>query len=116
MVSDPWDFGTEHGCGPFLAQIIKFGPNPWDPKTRSVFIRLLKPLKYKGETCEYFVASPKLADKRLEDLNDGDKFYCGLTHIPPQHASATNPFDLSWWRGGIALEGTLTGIKGDITV
>ena len=59
IVSDPWEFGTTHGTGPFLAAVLQIGPDQHVPGKEVVLLRLKTPPLYKGLSCEYFIASPR---------------------------------------------------------
>lgn len=106
VVSDPWDFGTENGTGPFPFKIVQVG-DPQKPDQRdSVLIRLLTPVQHRSKFWEFFTAAPRHVEASLADLSAGREVGWNLTGIPVQRLVA--PFDLSWWRGGgAALIGTL---------
>jgi hypothetical protein len=112
VVSDPWEFGTAHGSGPFLATVLQVGPKHWDSGTDAILLRLETPLVYEGITCEYFIASPRLDGGDIKALARGTEVDCTLTRIPADRAMSANPFDLSWWRGGIGLVGSLRSCRG----
>jgi hypothetical protein len=97
-VSETWDFVSACGSGPFLAQIVASGGG-------AVLLRLAQPPVYEGIACEYFVASPRANGTAWSRLANGEPILCALTLIPPDRAISAMPFDVSWWRGGIALLG-----------
>ncbi len=107
VVSDPWEFLTEHGTGPFIATVIQIGADQYVPGKKAILLQLKNPLIYNGLTCEYFIASPRLEGRNITALATGGEVYCGLTRIPADRAISSDPFDLSWWRGGVALVATL---------
>lgn len=107
IVSDPWEFCTELGAGPFNARILQVGKSQDVPDKDAVLIQLLSPVTYREVTCEFFVASPRHENETLQSLGEGREVSCGLTVIPVDRAHSPNPFDLSWWRGGVGLIGTL---------
>jgi hypothetical protein len=107
VVSDPWEFGTVHGTGPFFATVLQIGPNEWNPRTDAILLRLESPLIYKGVTCEYFVACPRVEGGDVNALATDAEVDCALTQTPSDRAHSPTPFDLSWWRGGIGLTGTV---------
>jgi hypothetical protein len=102
IVSDPWDWGTDVGCGPLAAKILKWKIGK-DSQPMAMLLCLLTPQVYKGMECQYFVASPRHVECHIEDVVRGKELACGLVHIPEAHATSSDPFDLSWWRGGVAL-------------
>ena len=107
VISDPWDFITEQGEGPITGKIIKVGANSWKPGQDAILIHIDTPLKFKGVCCEYFIATPRHELESIAALKDGNAIVCNFARIPSDKANSNNPFDLSWWRGGIALVGTL---------
>lgn len=52
LVSDPWEFGTECGVGPFLGTVT-------DASTESLVVGLTTPIVYKGRTLRCAVARPR---------------------------------------------------------
>jgi hypothetical protein len=61
QVSDPWEFGTECGVGPFGAVIVA----AW----RDVLLlRLEKPIEYRGARLVCVVAKPRHASDTTESL------------------------------------------------
>jgi hypothetical protein len=106
VVSDPWEFGTENGTGPFSFEIVRVG-DPAKPAERdSILIRLIEPVHFRSATWVFFTASPRHEGTSLADLSAGRDVGWNLTGVPADRLPS--PFDLSWWRGGgAALIGTL---------
>lgn len=102
-ISDPWELGEALKWQAFDASIISVEGD-------DVLIRLLKPFVYKGVICEFFIASPRHEGDQVACLANGKSLFCGMTHIPPEQANSNRPFDLSSWRGGIAVIGNLDPI------
>jgi hypothetical protein len=107
VVNEPWDFFTAHGAGPFRAKVLQIGPDPDVPTEDAALLRLETPLIYDGVDCEYFIARRRHEDDRIDALLTGAEIHSGLTRIPADRANSENPFDLSWWRGGVGLIATL---------
>ena len=108
-VSEPWDFGTMHGTGPFAGQILFVGSDPnRSEKRAAALVKLDKPLLFEGVTCEFFVAQPRLKNQSIETITTGGSVECGLTCISTERARSANPLDLNWWRGGVGLTGSLS--------
>lgn len=107
VVSNPWEFGTAHGTGPFVGRVLKVGGAEDAPGRYLVLLQLYRPLDYKDVSCEYFIASPRLESGSFDSLAEEAGVDCNLTRIPTDRATSLNPFDLSCWRGGAALLGTL---------
>lgn len=113
IVSEPWEFVTAHGAGPFRGTILQTGPNEWSPGTEAILLQLKGPLIYEGVTCEYFIACPRVEGENVNALAVGQEIHCALTRIPSERANSPNPFDLSRWRGGVALVATLRAASVD---
>lgn len=106
-VSDPWDFCTVHGTGSFAGTITAVGRDSQVPGKEAILIRLKPTLTDNGKLCEYFIASPRLESGDLKALASGGEVFCSLTMISADRATSLDPFDLSCWRGGIALIGAI---------
>jgi len=99
-ISDPWELGEALKWEALDAEIISvIGDN--------ILIRLLKPFVYRETRCEFFVASPRHEGDHIEALSNDKTLFCGMTRVTPEQANSNNPFDLSRWRGGVALIGNL---------
>lgn len=109
-ISDPWSFGTIHGCGPFPAEVLEDNVGANKRSECVILIRLDNPLTFDGENCEYFVATPRLENDDIANIKKGLLFHCNLTRIPEERAKSSNPFDLSWWWGGVSLIGDIATI------
>ncbi|MCP4372051.1 MAG: hypothetical protein GY797_28625 [Deltaproteobacteria bacterium] len=101
-LSEPWDLGEARNWEPFEGVIIN---ENFEGIESSIIIQLKASFEYKNVKCEYFVASPRYVGDSFEALIKSKSVVSGLTRIPPEQISASDPFDLSWWRGGVALLG-----------
>lgn len=99
-ISDPWELGEALKWEMLDAEIIAMGAD-------NILIRLLKPFVYEATNCEFFVASPRHKGEHVEKLCNGQSLFCGMTRITSEQANSDNPFDLTSWRGGIAIIGNL---------
>lgn len=104
-VSEPWEFVSLNGAGPFIAKVLAAKTN--EPGKEMLLLQLHKPLSYRDIDCEYFVATLRHEGANLESLLTGAVVTFALTRIPEDRATSTNSFDLSSWRGGVGLIGTL---------
>ena len=82
MISDPWDWGTELGCGPFVAKIEKWTIN--HATDSKVLVSLNKPQIYKGVNCVYFIASARNENDSVEDILHQKKCFVVL-YISQSH-------------------------------
>lgn len=105
-VSDPWDFGTEHGCGPFRATVLE--SRAVDGMSGdAVVLRLSNPLDFEGVRCECLVAVPRHESSSFASLHSGAIVPSNLAVIPQDRTAAAVPLNLVRWRGGVGLVGSL---------
>jgi len=105
-VSDPWDLGIQINWQPFSASIVSGSDD-----TDTVLLRLDRPFTFKGITCEYFIASPRLEGFHMSNLDSGKEVFCGMTRITEEQAKSETPMDLSRWRGGLGIVGGLEPLR-----
>lgn len=98
-LSDPWDLGESFGWRPLAAEVVAARV---DDEGGALLVRMKSPFIYKDVRCEYFVAAPRHEDSSVEDLTAGRPVLCAITRVPEDRLKAEDPFDLSWWRGGVA--------------
>lgn len=106
-VSDPWEFESETGVGKLSARVLQIGK---EGALSALLLQVEVPVKFKDSICEYFIASPRHIGKDFTLLGE-IAVPCGFTLIPRERAESENPFDLTWWRGGIGLIGGLELVK-----
>ncbi len=98
-LSDPWDLGESFGWEPVPAVIVAARK---DEGGGALLMRIDRPFVYKDVRCEYFVARPRYDGTTVDSLTTGGSILCGITRVPVDRLEADDPFDLSWWRGGVA--------------
>jgi hypothetical protein len=106
-ISDPWDFGTVHGSGPFPATVVDVPPNTGERRGEALLVKLERALWYQGNYCEHLIATPAPGGDGLEKLGANGGLACNFVSISPQGARSSAPFDLTWWRGWGTLRGVL---------
>jgi len=105
MVSDPWEFGTAHGVGPFTAKVVKTGKD--ESGLLKALLRLDVPIVFEGVRYEFIVAESRAVSHPIEGLAHGSSAFCSMTAISSDQANSSKPLDVSWWRGGGALIGSV---------
>jgi hypothetical protein len=106
-LSDPWDLGEQLNWEPLEGEIIATS----DLYTGgAALVKLNQPFNYRKMDCEYFVAIPRYQGSSIGDIAEGKPLLCGITRISKERAESSNPFDLSSWRGGLAIIGELEPI------
>jgi hypothetical protein len=106
-LSEPWDLGETLNWEPLEGEILATS----DSHTGgAALIKLNQPFNYKNVDCEYFVATPRYRGISIRVIASGKPLLCGITRISKEMVKSSNPFDLSSWRGGIAIIGELEPI------
>ena len=106
-LSDPWDLGESFGWQPLAAVIVAAKE---DNEGGALLVRVEHPFIYKDVQCEYFVAVPRHENSRVEALASGRPVLCAITRVAEDRLEAEDPFDLSWWRGGVSGIGEIASI------
>jgi hypothetical protein len=70
-VSDPWEFGTECGVGPFLAIVV-------DAEPGALLLRLQSPIEYRGRRFQTILARPRYAPVSAGPLLDSGQLAVNL--------------------------------------
>lgn len=104
-LSDPWELGESLRWAPLAAVILAAKT---DEQGGALFVRIKEPFLYKNLRCEYFVMQPRHESSSVEDLRPDRPVLCAITRVPEERSSDEDPFDLSWWRGGIAGIGEIS--------
>lgn len=70
---------------------------------KKLLLKLNSPVIIEGATYTHAIASPRLARDDLNVLLNNGVLGCAVTLVPKDRVDQSNPFDLSWWRGGAAV-------------
>jgi hypothetical protein len=113
VVSDPWEFGTQHGDHPRLAVVVRAGvtANGYGGEADALLLRWLEPVVFQGVKCEFFVATARHEAHGLDELERGRNLPVSIIRISSAQAASDAPLDLSWWRGGVALLGDVRSAR-----
>ncbi len=77
-------------------------------KPSELFIRFSPSFDFGEEPIEYAVVQARREGDISDQLQMGSSIPCNLVALPAARAISDDPFDLSWWRGGLAV---ITDIK-----
>lgn len=99
MVSDPWDFEVENGFTSFEVRVERVSEEKFLLKSET-------PVEVDGSFFRWFVCSPRFDGAKVSELQSG-ALDCSVICLDDEKVLGEAPFDLSWWRGGGALIGTL---------
>jgi len=96
QVSDPFEL-----AGQTLEVDLRLEkPSAW-------LVELVDPISIQDTEYRYLVVNARHEGKELGVSKTGKAVPCNMTRIPAARARTDNPCDLSWWRGGHAMIGTI---------
>lgn len=104
LISDPFELGGKR----LLASTVASGEAPDAEGKLSILLRFDQAVPGRGYLWEYAVARPNRSSHDLSKLLDGEAVDAYLTCISNERAEGATPLDLSWWRGGFGMRGTLS--------
>lgn len=110
-LSDPWEIGESIGWKSLEVLIVKCGKRAksvFGPEADAIIIKLEAPFSFAGVEYEYLQGSPRHEAVSFDSLLHGESVFCSFVRIPSAQVHSENPFDLSWWRGGGGVIGTLS--------
>lgn len=110
VVSDPWDLVAPDGSVRFDATVMCAATYSNGAEEERLVIRLLNPTVWHEQTIEFFVARERHGRGLVDDLALGQAVECALIAIEAGRAHSSDPFDTSWWRGGLAANASLHGL------
>jgi len=105
-VSEPWDFVTRHGSGPFKGTLLR---GDADPKLDrfNLLVRLDNSIAEGAGIWSCLVAVPRSLELGLPRLKVGLRAECGFTLVSDDRALSTTPFaDIDFTRS-VNMQGTL---------
>ena len=100
QLSDPWKMGEALGWQPFTGLVSDLTGDSW-------LVELDEPFDYAGTRYQYMVISARHESKPLTMATSG-AVPCNMIRTAAERAVSDNPCDISWWRGGHAMIGTVS--------
>jgi len=89
MLSDPWDFVTDHGSGPLRCYWVAIECSESDSSpvadygdSRKIYARLVEPMLIAGSKCEYVQISRRYAHDSIDGVFEGAKVSAGFVFSP----------------------------------
>jgi hypothetical protein len=95
MVSEPWGFGTEHGCGPF--EVVVQGESP-----TALFLKLAKPLQFEGATWTFLATTPRHKGVEIKTLLQRSKVDINVILVE-ESAAKSDPESFGSESNGVRL-------------
>ena len=98
-LSDPWELGEALGWPMLAGTVVHRRAEAW-------LVELAQPFTHLGVEYRFLVVSARHADNTLAD-SASKTIACNIVRTTPDRASKADPCDLSWWRGGGAMIGSI---------
>ena len=107
MISDPWEFGTECGVGPFYGQVSDSGTETIsNVEVQRVLVALERPLNYSGAIYVSAMCHVRHAGNSFNDLQAGSHVSVNVTLLPKATQKFSEISDDDF-RKGFAATGSL---------
>ena len=107
MISDPWDFGTACGVGPFRGRVIDSGTKKIaDEDVQRALVTLDRPINYLNTNHVSAICSVRHEGASLEELEAGLDLSVNITLLPTE-AKTFNDINGEDFRRGFAAIGSL---------
>ena len=100
-LSGPWELGEALGWPAIRGTVTHREESAW-------LVEIDKPFTYATMEFRFLVVSPRLQGSPLASAAS-EAVLCNMTLTTPERAFSDSPCDLSWWRGGHAMIGTMIG-------
>ena len=110
ITSDPWDFVALDGSVRFDATVIRAATYREGADEERFVLQLLDPVVWQNKVIEFFVARERHGHGIVDDFFLGQPIECALVAVDDERAQGSEPFDTSWWRGGLAVNATLRSV------
>ena len=98
-LSDPWEMGEALRWTAISGSVVHIDHGCW-------LIEIDRPFVYDSAEYRFLVVSPRHEGKSLS-MAVSDSIPCNMIRTTPEHASSKSPCDVSWWRGGHAMIGSI---------
>jgi len=90
-ISDPWEFGTTHGTGPFGGRLTKVFSSEEYSGGKLAVLKLYTFLDFNGVRYKFLLAQARHTDSSVADIDDGKTVLCNISAISEKSFTATNP-------------------------
>jgi hypothetical protein len=98
-LSDPWELGEALGWPAIRGTVTHRDDSAW-------LVEIDKPFTYATAEFRFLVVSQRLQGSPLASATT-EAVPCNMTLTTTERAFSESPCDLSWWRGGYAMIGTM---------
>ena len=102
VVSEPWDLVSSDGSSRLSAKTWRVASFASGAVDEALVFRLVGPVSWRGRDYEYFLAKERHGRGLVDDFLLQLPIDCSLIAIDRSRAEGPEPFDDTWWRGGLA--------------
>jgi hypothetical protein len=106
-VTDPWDFMTEFGTAPLVAEVDDVRTDA--EVLTGLLISLNSPVVFENLEISLILVEPRhVKSLGISRFMAGEGLQASMTPVPAAHIEAAKRFDSTWWRGGLGLLGEVS--------
>ena len=99
-LSDPWKLGEYLRWRSLEALVLREDHDGW-------LVELVQPFQYQDREYRYVVVQSRHEGEELAQVSEGVEISCCMTLTTVERANSDNACDVSWWRGGHAMIGSI---------
>jgi hypothetical protein len=99
-ISDPWELGEYLGWRTLESLVLREDRDAW-------LVELVQPFRYHDGEYRYIVVESRHQGTELSQIYGGAEISCNVTVTTAERAKSDQPCDISWWRGGHAMIGSV---------
>ena len=101
-LADPWEMGETLGWPTILGSVIHHSADAW-------LVEVLEPFTYADAEYRFIVVTARHAERPLA-ASEAQDVPCNMIRTTHERMSAGHPCDVSWWRGGGAMIGSIKAV------
>jgi hypothetical protein len=107
-VSDPWDFVTACGSGPFQGRVLRYHQAG---DLEQLLVEMSSEIAFGGRRCQHMVIKPRHHGHSLLEADTSIHVACNATGISIAQATSDTPFQFHPNQALLRLIGSFTRVK-----
>jgi hypothetical protein len=108
-ISDPWEFSSSHGTGPFQGRLMSFFESEAYGMDKLGVAKFDTLLDCQGGRCDHLLLQSRYVDFPIVEVENGNNVICNLSAISEASAQGTDPMSASQNDpSSVVLIGTVT--------
>jgi hypothetical protein len=109
-LSDPWDFVTSCGSGPFRGKVLRFFQVG---DLEQLLVEMSSDIAFGGRRCQHIVIKPRHCGHSLLEADPLTPVPCNATGLSRAQATSENPFEFHPHQALLRLIGSLSRVRQD---